>query len=89
MYKEIHGNFEDIAINTFKSGLPTEHGLRKSLIGKPITSLPQLMGLTSIKGLRKTSNYVKERLRLSLKRGGISGRTGSITTDLEEILLDN
>ena len=27
----------------FRSGLPSEHGLRKSLTGKPITSLRQLM----------------------------------------------
>ena len=37
------GNFEDVAISTFKSGLPTEHGLRKSLMGKPVTNLRQLM----------------------------------------------
>ena len=43
MYNEIDGNFEDVAISTFKSGLPIEHGLRKSLTGKPITSLGQLM----------------------------------------------
>ena len=43
MYNEIDGNFEDVAISTFKSGLPTEHGLRKSLIGKPFTSLRQLI----------------------------------------------
>ena len=44
MYNEIEGNFDDVAISTFKSGLPTEHGLRKSLTGKPVTSLHQLMG---------------------------------------------
>ena len=43
MYNEIEGNYDDFAISTFKSGLPTEHGLRKSLTGKPITSLRQLM----------------------------------------------
>ena len=43
IYNEIKGNFDDVAINTFKSGLPTEHGLRKSLTGKPVTSLRQLM----------------------------------------------
>ena len=37
------GNYDDVAINTFKSGLPTEHCLRKSLTGKPITSVRQLM----------------------------------------------
>ena len=37
------GNFDDVTISTFKSGLPTEHGLRKSLIGKLVTSVRQLM----------------------------------------------
>ena len=43
MYNEMDGNFDDIAINTFKSGLPTEHDLRRSLIGKPVISVRQLM----------------------------------------------
>ena len=43
MYNEMDGNFDDIAINTFKSSLLTEHGLRKSLIGRSITSVRQLM----------------------------------------------
>ena len=43
MYNEIEGNYDDVAISTFKSSLPTEHGLRKSLTGKPVTSLRQLM----------------------------------------------
>ena len=37
------GNFDDVAINTFKSSLPAEHGLRKSLTGKPATNIRQLM----------------------------------------------
>ena len=36
-------NFDDVAINTFKNSLPTEHGLRKSLTGKLATSVCQLM----------------------------------------------
>ena len=43
MFNEIDGDFDEVAIRTFKVSLPTEHGLRKSLIGKPITSLRQLM----------------------------------------------
>ena len=43
MYNEMDGNFEDVTISTFKSGLPIEHGLRKSLTGKPVTNLCQLM----------------------------------------------
>ena len=37
------GNFDDVAINTFKSSLPAEYGLRKSLTGKPAASVRQLM----------------------------------------------
>ena len=36
-------NFDDVAINTFKNNLSTEHGLRKSLTGKPATSVRQLI----------------------------------------------
>nr|XP_023875520.1 uncharacterized protein LOC111987993 [Quercus suber] len=43
IYNEIDGDFDDVAINTFKSGLPTEHDLRKSLTGKPVTSVHQLI----------------------------------------------
>ena len=43
MYNEMDSDFDDVVISTFKSGLPTEHGLRKSLTGKLITSLCQLM----------------------------------------------
>ena len=43
MFNEIDGNFDEVAIRTFKVGLPSEHGLRKSLTGKPVTNLRQLM----------------------------------------------
>ena len=43
MFNEIDGDYDDVAISTFKAGLPTEHDLRKSLIGKPVTSVRQLM----------------------------------------------
>ena len=44
MFNEIDGDFDDVAIKTFKVGLPSEHGLRKSLTSKLVTSLLQLMG---------------------------------------------
>ena len=34
MFNEIDGDFDDVAIKTFNVGLPTKHGLRKSLTGK-------------------------------------------------------
>ena len=43
MFNEIDGDFDDVAIKTFKIGLPAEHSLRKSLIGKPAISVRQLM----------------------------------------------
>ena len=43
MFNEIDGDFNDVAIKTFKVGLPSEHDLRKSLTGKPVTSLRQLI----------------------------------------------
>ena len=43
MYNEIDGNFDNVTINTLKNSLPAEHGLRKSLTGKPATSVRQLM----------------------------------------------
>ena len=43
MFNEIDGDFNNVAISTFKVSLLAEHDLRKSLMGKPITSVRQLM----------------------------------------------
>ena len=43
MFNEIDGDFDEVAIRTFKVDLPSKHGLRKSLTSKPVTSLRQLM----------------------------------------------
>ena len=43
MFNEIEEEHDDVAISTFKAGLPTEHDLRKSLTGKPVASVHQLM----------------------------------------------
>ena len=43
MFNEIDDDFDEVAIKTFKVGLPSKHGLRKSLTGKLVTSLRQLM----------------------------------------------
>ena len=39
MFNEIDGSYDDVAISTFKAGLPAEHDLRKSFTGKPVTSV--------------------------------------------------
>ena len=43
MFNEIDGDFNDVAVRTFKVGLPTEHDLRKSLTKKPVKSVHRLM----------------------------------------------
>ena len=43
MFNEVDGDFDDVAISTFKLSVPAEHGLRKSLTGKPINGIRQLM----------------------------------------------
>ena len=43
MFNEIDGDFDDVAIRTFKVSLPAEHGLRKSLTRKPANNICQLM----------------------------------------------
>jgi len=41
MFNKIDGNFDDVAIRTFKVGLPAGHDLRKSLTRKPVRSVHQ------------------------------------------------
>ena len=43
MFDDIDGNFDDVAIRTFKVGLLAEHDVRKSLTRKPVRSVRQLM----------------------------------------------
>ena len=43
MFNEIDGSYDDVAISTFKAGLPADHDLRKSLTGKPGTGVCLLM----------------------------------------------
>ncbi|XP_065616812.1 uncharacterized protein LOC136062083 [Quercus suber] len=43
MFNDMEGNFDIMALDMFKLGLPTNHGLRTSLSGKPVTNMCQLM----------------------------------------------
>ena len=43
MFNKIKGNFDDVAIRTFKVSLLAEHDLRKSLTRKPVGSMHQLL----------------------------------------------
>ena len=43
MFSKIDGDFNDVAISTFKADFLVENSLRKSLNDKPVTSVRQLM----------------------------------------------
>ena len=43
MFNEIDGNFDNVAVRTFKVGQPTEHDLRKSLTKEPVRSVHRFM----------------------------------------------
>ena len=63
MFNEIDGDFDNVAIRTFKVGLPTKHGLRKYLNGKPVTNVSSSwFGLISIIGLRRNNSKARERI---------------------------
>ena len=86
MFKD--SDFDDVVISTFKVGLPAKHGLRKSLTGKPVTSVHQLMDqIDKYKRVEEDQQQGKGKAKVIHQRGGISGRIGTITTDLGETLL--
>ncbi|XP_065623789.1 uncharacterized protein LOC136065054 [Quercus suber] len=43
MFNDMEGNFDAMALDSFKLGLPTDHDLRTSLSGKLVTNMRQLM----------------------------------------------
>nr|XP_023920977.1 uncharacterized protein LOC112032452 [Quercus suber] len=77
MFNEIDSDFDDVAVSTFKLKLPAEHGLRKSLTGKPVTSICQLMDRidkykkveeNQLQGKRKEKVVLHERIDFRLDR---------------------
>ena len=69
MFNKIDGDFDEVVIRTFKVGLPSEHGLRKSLPGKPVTSLRQpWIKLINTRGLKTFNNKGKGKLRLFFRK---------------------
>ena len=65
MFNEIDGDCDDVAISTFKAGLPAEHDLKKSLTGKPITSVRQLMNwIDKYKRVEKDQQLGKEKFKV-------------------------
>ena len=65
MFNEIDGDFDDVTISTFKVGLPTVHGLRKSLTDKPVTNMRQLMDqIDKYKRIEEDQQQGKEKAKV-------------------------
>ena len=81
MFNEIDGNFDEVTIITFKVGLPSEYGLRKSLIGKPVTSLCQLMDrVDKYKRIEDDQQQGKLKAKVIPQERRDSGRINTATT---------
>ena len=90
MYNEMDGNFNDVAISTFKSDLSTKHGLRKSLTGKPVTSVRQLMDrIDKYKRVEKDQLQGKGKEKVIPQKRTDSGQTDTIITIQGEISQGN
>ena len=102
MFNEIDGDFDDVAIGTFKVDLLAEHGLRKSLTGKPVTSVRQLMDRIDKykrvkedqqqgKGkakviLRERRNFRSDRYNYNRPRRDFAGQSGSVNTQAVNVV---
>ena len=102
MFNEIDGDFDDVAIGTFKVDLLAEHGLRKSLTGKPVTSVRQLMDRIDKykrvkedqqqgKGkakviLRERRNFRSDRYNNNRPRRDFAGQSGSANTQAVNVV---
>ena len=92
MFNEIDGDFDEVAVRTFKVGLPSRHGLRKSLTGKPVTSLQQLMDrVDKYKRIEddQQQQQGKGKAKLVLQERRELGRTDTIITGREGIILSS
>ena len=65
MFNEIDENFDDVAIRTFKVGLPTEHDLGKPLTRKRVGSVRQLMDrINEYKRVEKDQQWGKRKTKV-------------------------
>ena len=65
MFNEIDGDFDDMAIRTFKVGLPAENDLRKSLTKKPVRSVHRLMDrIDEYKWVKEDQQQVKGKAKV-------------------------
>ncbi|XP_075670110.1 uncharacterized protein LOC142639859 [Castanea sativa] len=65
MFNEIDGNFDDVTIRTFKVSLLVEHGLRKSLTEKPVSSVHRLIDrIDKYKRVKKDQQLGKRKAKV-------------------------
>ena len=76
MLNEINGDFDDVAIRTFKVCLPAEHDLRKSLTKKPVRSVHRLM------------DHIDEYKRVEEDQQQGKGKAKVIFEDMRDFRLD-
>ncbi|XP_075653099.1 uncharacterized protein LOC142623545 [Castanea sativa] len=74
MYNEIDGDVESVAVRTFKVGLPTEHGLRKSLTMKAAVDMCQLMDrIDKYKRVEEDQMQSKEKVKVYPEKKDLRG----------------
>ena len=72
MFNKIEGDFDDVAIRTFKVSLPAEHDLRKSLTKKLVRSMHWLMDcIDEYKQVEENQQQGKGKAKVTLRTGGI------------------
>ena len=65
IFNEIYGNFDNVAIKTFKVGLPTKHGLKKSLTRKPTTNVRRFIDrIDNYKQVEEDQQQGKEKSKI-------------------------
>ena len=102
MFNEIDGSYDDVAISTFKAGLPVEHDLRKSLTGKPVNSVhllmdridkyrrieeDQLQGKAKAKVIpQEMKDFRSDRTQNNRPRRDFAGQSGSTNTQAVNVV---
>ena len=92
MFNEIDGDFDDMAIKTFKFDPSIEHDLKKSLTKKPVRSVRRLIDrIDKYKRVEEDQQQGKGKGKGKVipQERMISGRTDTTIIDPKGILLDN
>ena len=90
MFNEIDGDFDDVAIRTFKADLPTKHDLRKSLTKKLVKSVSRLINrIDEYKLVEENQQQGKGKAKVIPQDKRDFRKTDTIITNPKGILLGN